>query len=260
MKAPWAAILSGTRALLDGAAGLWVPPVCPACEAEEIAADGLCRECSLRLMALVAMRYCPRCGATVGPNIPVYEDGCPLCPRPVGRWDRLVRLGPYRPPLSSAVRQLKYRRRRILPRLAPMLAQAVGTCCPDAAFDMVVPVPAYWRRRLARGQDHSRVLARGVAAALDLPVGRELARVRNTPPQVHLPRSRRIENVRGAFEVGSPRAVAGTHALLVDDVTTTGATANEAAKTLLSAGASRVTLAVVAKSEPPAAYAETAAG
>jgi predicted amidophosphoribosyltransferase len=71
---------------------------------------------------------------------------------------------------------------------------------------------------------------------------------------VHLPRSRRIENVRGAFEVGDAQSLHGARVLLVDDVTTTGATANEAARALLRAGASSVTLAVLGKAEPPQAY------
>jgi predicted amidophosphoribosyltransferase len=113
----------------------------------------------------------------------------------------------------------------------------------------------HWRRRLGRGYDHARVLAREVGGRLDVPVGAELVRVRHTAPQVNLPATRRIENVRGAFAVGDARAVAAADVLLVDDVTTTGATANEAARTLLAAGAARVVLAVVAKAEPPTAYA-----
>ena len=250
-----AAALRAARTLLSDLAGLWLPPVCPACQAREISAEGLCDDCNVRLLSLVALRYCPRCGSTVGPNIPLYDDGCPHCPAPVGRWDRVVRLGPYADPLRTAVREMKYHRREIVPRrLAGMLARAAATHCAPAEFDVAVPVPAHWRRRWARGQDHTAVLAGGVARELGLVVGRELIRVRNTPPQVFLPRSRRIENVRGAFQAASPRAVAGAHVLLVDDVTTTGATANEAARTLLRAGASRVTLAVVAKAEPLAAY------
>jgi len=246
----WArAIRRAARACAAGAADLWLPPVCPVCEAADISAGGLCDQCNMSLLALVSLRSCPRCGTTVGPNIPVYEDGCWACPSPLGRWDRVVRLGPYREPLRSVVRELKYRRRQILGRrLGRMLAQAVLTACGNASFDVVVPVPAHWRRRLVRGQDHAGVLARAVARRLGLSAGRELVRVRNTPPQVHLPRDRRIQNVRGAFALASKRTVAGAHVLLVDDVTTTGATANEAARTLLKGAAAKVTLVVVAKS------------
>jgi predicted amidophosphoribosyltransferase len=69
-----------------------------------------------------------------------------------------------------------------------------------------------------------------------------------------LPASSRAQNVRGAFAVRGGAALAGAHVLLVDDVSTTGATANESAGTLLSAGAARVSLAVLAKADPPKAY------
>lgn len=256
------AVLHVARAARDVARGLmdlWMPPVCPACQADDVSADaagGLCEDCNIRLLALVALQYCPRCGSTVGPNIPLYEDGCAWCPAPSPRWDRVVRLGPYSPPLRTAVRQLKYHRREIIPlRLAKMLAQAIATHLPDAAFDVAVPIPPHWRRRLARGCDHTAMLAAGLARQLRLPVGKELLRVRNTPPQVWLPKSRREKNIRGAFRAVSDSALAGAHVLLIDDVTTTGGTANEATRVLLAAGASRVDLAVIAKAEPPTAYA-----
>ena len=66
----------------------------------------------------------------------------------------------------------------------------------------------------------------------------------------------RFEYVQGAFGLAAAHSVAGAHVLLIDDVTTTGATANEAARTLLAGRAEHVTLAVVAKAEPPTAYAE----
>ena len=119
-----------------------------------------------------------------------------------------------------------------------------------------MPVPMHWRRRWSRGYDHARALAKRLAGRLNLPVGNELIRIRYTPPQVTLSRSRRIEIVRGAFALRSTAPIEGAHVLLVDDVTTTGATANETARTLLSGKASRVTLAVVAKAEPPTAYAQ----
>jgi predicted amidophosphoribosyltransferase len=136
-----------------------------------------------------------------------------------------------------------------------LLSEVIVARMNDDVFDVVIPVPMHWRRRLARGSNHSRALAGLLAGNLDLPLGDDLVRTRYTPPQVNLPRTKRIEMVRGAFGLRSARAVEGARVLLVDDVTTTGATANESARTLLSGGASRVTLAVVAKAEPPTAYA-----
>jgi ComF family protein len=142
-------------------------------------------------------------------------------------------------------------------RLGQMLGQLVAAEIDDdqTAPQLIMPTPMHWRRRLVRGWDHARALAGAIARELRLPVGNELVRLRNTPQQARLPRSRRIENVRGAFAVRKGDGLVGASILLVDDVTTTGATANEAARTLLQAGAARVTLAVVAKSEPPTAYA-----
>ena len=160
---------------------------------------------------------------------------------------------------------MKYHRQEALRRrLAVLLAAAVRARAENLR-NLVLSVPMHWRRRLLRGYDHARVLAKAMAGELRLPLGHELVRTRYTPPQAHLPKSRRLENVRGSFAVRGtvatggargPATLFGAHVLLVDDVTTTGATADEAARVLLRAGTSSVTLAVIAKSEPPRAYAE----
>ena len=137
---------------------------------------------------------------------------------------------------------------------APRRVTISSTCTVFAESEVITHVAAGVPKGVIIAGIHDAIAAR-VARNLDLPVGDELIRIRHTPPQVRLPRTRRIQIIRGAFSVSSPRSLAGTNVLLVDDVTTTGATANEAARTLLQAGASKVTLAVVAKAEPPTAYA-----
>ncbi len=252
------ALSSATKSLhyiLSGVADLLLPHVCTACGRDVPTSEGLCASCSERLLTLVALPYCPRCGATVGPNIPVREDGCWACGHVLPRFAKVIRLGPYAHPLRGLVGRLKYHNRdAVAGRLGDMLAHAVESHCPDENFDVIVPVPMYWRRRLQRGYNHSAVLAGVLGRRLKIPVGEELRRTRNTPPQVRLSRTRRIENVKGAFVVKSKRYVAAARVLLIDDVTTTGATANESARTLLAAGASSVHLAVVSKAEPPRAY------
>jgi ComF family protein len=259
LGAVWSAITTGASALGD----LVLPRACAACESPNVSTGRLCASCNIRLLSLVSLSYCPRCGTTVGPHIPVSDAGCPGCPTTLPRFARVFRLGPYTNPLRGVIRELKYHKRLTMrKRLGQMLGQLVGAGTEDdeTAPQLVIPVAMHWRRRLVRGCDHARALARSVARELHLPVGNELIRLRNTPPQVHLPRSRRIENVRGAFTVRKANSLTGASVLLVDDVTTTGATANEAARMILQAGAARVTLAVVAKSEPPTAYAQQISG
>jgi ComF family protein len=245
------------RRVLAGLTDLFLPEVCGGCGRDLGGEEGLCQVCGVRLLTLVSMRYCPRCGTSLGPGVPMNEEGCTFCPVPIGRFARVVRLGSYVDPLRAMLRELKYRRQEwMVARLAKMLAAAVGTRCPGETFDLVMPVPMHWRRRLWRGCDHSRLLGASLAADLRLPLGHELVRIRHTPQQAHLSRTRRLENVRGSFEARAKAALAGASILLVDDVTTTGATASEAARALLDAGASRVTLVAAAKAEPRRAYSE----
>ncbi len=251
-----AKMLAAARMAGRGMVDLLLPAICPSCRQADISAAGLCDECNVKLLSLVALPYCPRCASTLGPNVPARDDGCNECPTPLPRYATAVRLGPYADPLRQAVRDLKYHQSDVtLGRISQMLAQAVAGSEIDR-LDFIVPVPAHWRRRVGRGVDHSAALARAIAGNLNLPVDAELTRIRHTPPQTHLSRTRRLANVRNAFAAPHPRAIAGARILLVDDVTTTGATVNEAARTLLKAGAYSVSVAVLAKSEPPTAYAE----
>jgi len=252
-------MMSPALDILSAVARLVWPATCGACGTHAPTHDGLCATCAADLLHLASLRYCCRCGATLGPGLQGGDDGCYDCPQPMPRFDRLVRLGPYAAPLRGAIKRLKYQRRFHAPdRLSGLLAEAVSARCDG--LDVVAPVPMHWVRRLARGWNHSGVLARGVARRLGLPIADGLVRVRNTPPQVHLSASRRAANVRGAFAATRSGEFRGAHVLLVDDVLTTGATAGEAGGVLLAAGAEHVTVAVLAKAERPVAYADLSAG
>jgi len=102
--------------------------------------------------------------------------------------------------------------------------------------DLVVAVPLHRSRERARGFNQARELGRH----LGLPVADALARTRRTPPQADLPAARRHANVRGAFEWRKGVPVTGRTIVLVDDVSTTGATLNACARPLLDAGAAEI--------------------
>jgi ComF family protein len=113
--------------------------------------------------------------------------------------------------------------------------------------DCLVPVPLHPRRLAWRGFNQSLELARFLGREMGRPVCvRGLARVRYTTPQSQLPGSQRLTNLVGAF-AADRELVADRHVLLIDDVMTTGATVDTAARALRLAGAARVDVAVVAR-------------
>jgi ComF family protein len=133
----------------------------------------------------------------------------------------------------------KYSGRRSLARpLAELMRRRGGELLAEA--DCVVPVPLHWRREYARGFNQARELCR----YLELPVVEALVRTRHTRAQVELAAERRRTNVAGAFRErrGWRRApeVYGRNVLLVDDVSTTGATLESCARVLRQCGASSV--------------------
>jgi ComF family protein len=137
----------------------------------------------------------------------------------------------------------------LLRHLANLLAEEAPKHLTLRAWDGLVPVPLHWMRRLRRGFNQAEVLARAVGRRHRLPVLRSaLRRVRGTPPQQGDAGARRA-NVRDAFAVPNRGAVAGKRLLLVDDVFTTGATANACARAILAAGADAVGILTLARVE-----------
>jgi ComF family protein len=122
----------------------------------------------------------------------------------------------------------------------------------DLGGELIVPVPMFWARRLARGTNSPEIVADCLGRSLGVPVGRRvLCRCRNTMPQAGLLPRERFRNVRGAFRVRAGYHLDGRRVLLVDDILTTGATCSEAAKVLKQAGATLVAAVVVARAQGP---------
>ena len=123
---------------------------------------------------------------------------------------------------------------------------------PAHVFQSIVPVPLHFRRLREREFNQSVLLARPVARRLGIPLElRAVERVRHTLPQSASTEADRRKNLRNAFRVRRPERVKGRSILVLDDVYTTGATLEELAKTLLSAGARRVSGFTVARSPAP---------
>jgi len=224
-------------------------PACAACRSLlKTPLDGpVCRAC-WRAVRPITPPMCERCGDPL-PSWRMVSYGaaqCARCHRAPRSIDRGRAIGEYDGALRQIIHVLKYEGRQSIARQLAGLMSEHGSDVLTGA-DWAVPVPLHPRRERERGFNQAAELAR----YLNLPVCFALQRVRHTAPQVDLPASRRHANVRGAFRVapesrwffGHRRRVADLSnacALLVDDVTTTGATLDACARVLKNAGVAEV--------------------
>jgi ComF family protein len=230
------------RTVLDIA----LPTLCVACR-EPVAGEGVCAKCWAQL-SFIAPPFCPKLGIPFvydpGPGLlsmqaiadpPAYQRA-----RAAVRYDDVAR---------TLVHALKYQDRTDLaPAMGRWMARAGQELLEDA--DALVPVPLHWRRSWSRRYNQSGALARVIARQSRVPVaGNALRRVRPTQQQIGLSRSERETNVQGAFQVAADQkaAIQGRRIVLIDDVLTSGATADACARALLRAKAAQVDLVVFAR-------------
>lgn len=241
---------SALRTATDAVLSVVFAPACAACgELLEHPTRGpVCAACWHSILPLTPP-LCDSCGDPLPTwriiSVPLAR--CPRCRRARRTVDRARAIGSYDGALRAIVHALKYEGRR---SLAKPLAELMKDRGADvlAGSDCLVPVPLHPSRRRTRGFDQALDLARH----LGVPIHQALRRVRATPTQTGLPAAKRHRNVRGAFAL-APRArsLAGATAVLVDDVSTTGATLEACARVLKEAGVREVRALIAARVVTP---------
>ena len=248
----------GVRAcgFADALLSVLIAPACASCD--ELLAQPtrgpVCDRCWQSIRP-VTPPLCDRCGDSLPTwrTVSTTLACCARCRRTSRALDRARSVGVYDGALRAIVHALKYDGRRSLARpLAEMMRERAAEVLDGAAC--VVPVPLHPSRRRHRGFNQARDLSRHIG----LPVVQALRRTRNTATQTGLSSARRHRNVRDAFApTRVARRLAGLTVVLIDDVSTTGATLDACARALKGAGvkevrgltAARVGAAEAAKSQ-----------
>lgn len=221
------------------------PPTCVLCDAQSQTGVDLClpcyqslphnhthcASCSLPLPQLngaVDRLLCGKCltdpPATMAPNIPFR----------------------YEAPVDFMIQQLKFHGSVKYGRLiGELLARAVAD---NERPDLLVPVPQHQQRLLDRGFNHATAICRIVSKRLAIPMDTQMATKSDArPPQATLNAAAREKNMRGAFE--ATMRTPASHVAIIDDVMTTGATAEALSKALIRAGTQRVSIWAFARTE-----------
>jgi predicted amidophosphoribosyltransferase len=236
------------QAMLRPALQAIYPPQCLTCDAHVTTDFGFCGAC-WRETAFIAGLVCDLCGTPLpgdDPGHPVHCDDCLTIARP---WAHGRAALLYRGNGRKLVLSLKHADRTDLAR--PAAAWMLRVAAPLIMPDMVVaPIPLHWLRLLTRRYNQSALLSAAIARGAGLSHCPDLLlRNRNTRSQEGRDRDGRFRNVEGALRVHSRHAarLKGRPVLLVDDVMTSGATLAAATEACHAAGASQVSVVVLAR-------------
>ena len=244
---PWARRAGALASRLAGAAlDTLYPPTCLSCRAATNAHGALCPRCWAAIR-FIERPFCERLGTPFERDLGegLISPQAMADPPAFARARAVARFedGPAR----ILAHRLKYSDRAELARpIGRWMARAGADLLADA--DLLAPIPLHplrlWRRRFNQAALLAREIARQTGIRCDAGA---LLRVKATRSQVGLSRAQRAENVQGAFRAAEGAQLRGRKLVLIDDVLTSGATANAASRALIRAGASRVDVLVFAR-------------
>lgn len=219
------------------------PPVCLLCGEPGADRRDLCPPCQATLSYNTFA--CARCALPLPQETPPGTV-CGRCQSTPPAYDQAYSLFHYAPPVDRLIVRLKFSAKLNLTRLlGELLADHVADTV-EVLPELIIPVPLHRSRLRERGYNQALEIARPIARRLHIPVDyRSCARLRPTSAQTSLPAKERRGNVKGAFGVVQP--ISARHIAIVDDVMTTGHTAQELATVLRASGVATIDIWVLAR-------------
>lgn len=216
------------------------PPLCIHCAAHLRDSSTLCARC-LSLIRAHETMFCPSCLRRLPENKKGCHKNAHYLLAPLGNYDDAA--------LRALIHALKYKgAKEASYTLSALLARYVSQLQLDADDYLVIPIPLSHKRMRERGFNQAELIAGDIASRYHLEMRSDiLCKIKHTPTQTGLSKKERKTNLLGCFELRDKKGVHGRSVILVDDVFTSGATMDEAARTLKEAGVKKIIALVLAK-------------
>ncbi|MDA7950671.1 MAG: hypothetical protein MPJ24_04200 [Pirellulaceae bacterium] len=177
-----------------------------------------------------------------------FQNSCPFCLETKCRFQSAITLGIYQDSLHQATLKMKKLSGQNLAYSLGKLLYKKRLQYIDTTFDYLVPIPVSYRKWVTQGYQTAAQIGRGIAAVSQIPLlPKALRLTREIQKQALLPKTTRIQNTKNAFKPFYTKRLQDKSILLVDDILTTAATANEATKALLHGGARSVVVATICR-------------
>ena len=241
----WRKVLS---LITNSVSSALIPEVCLFCGSGNLeVSTSICPECRTSLRWVLSP-ICSVCGRPLSTFEKERSDLCGACIANLPVYD-MARYGLYYENLVRvAITRFKFNASLYSSRpLADLLIETFNMHYINENFDVILPVPVHTRRLMARGFNQVTILSQKLATATGIPLDRtSLVKTKNTEPQVRLSRAKRLLNLANAFQIKQQKTIVNKRVLVVDDVSTTGATINEVSKVLRKAGANYVGVIILA--------------
>jgi len=199
-----------------------------------------CTSC-IAQMPVLKQPLCAKCSVELAPYGPPRHL-CNRCLREKTHYEKGVSIFRYEARAKQLIQRIKFGKKSWYLKAVRSHLRSVETPLPFSSYDFVVPVPLERMKKREREFNQSRLIAALLKSEkrASLPIRDIIQKIKKTKPQSALHREERLQNLENAFRLKRGAQIKQKKILLVDDVMTTGATANECAKCLMEGGALRV--------------------
>lgn len=216
---------------------VFFPRRCPLCDKVISYGRSVCRDCEKKV-PYIKEPFCKKCGKQLENE---RQEFCGDCSRKKHTYVQGKAVFSYEKEMKLSMYRFKYSNRREYAEFyAKKAKEAYGKWVIYRDIEAIVPIPLYAGKQRKRGYNQAEIFAKCLGRQMGIPVEKNLIkRVRNTTPQKELNDRQRKDNLKGAFQVKT-NIVKYSKILLVDDIYTTGATADAAAEVLVKAGVAEV--------------------